>query len=193
MQANEKMLGVLDMLLSSTLDFLVQNVSDKAAEKQRQLPIHTRLCSQREIGNNEIQNAVRSFPGEVAKHADAEGSKALTKFTSSDIKSCDDATPSTGLVFSAKLISEKACAESGVAMSLSAAVYLAAALQYICGELMELSGNASSDRGSCGVISVADLQSAVSPRPPLNQGVWGGKPTAAQISLRLQYAPINMS
>ena len=145
------------------------------------------------VDSRDIQSAVRMIlPGELAKHAVSEGTKAVTKMTSS---SPSDSTATraeiAGLVFPVALIGKKVVARVGrsttfvnitysvtqslnspelhelvltrfvpcpppqslLSLSLSplanissgAATYLAAVMEYMCSELLELSGNAARD------------------------------------------------
>ena len=117
------------------------------------------------IGSRELQTAVRSIlPGELAKHAVSEGTKAATKFNSrlrghqgTKAAQLDRAvragrsarSSNAGLQFSVEAtaaLASKAC--RGVLLSEAAAVYLAAVLEYMVAELLELGGNAARNERS---------------------------------------------
>jgi len=97
------------------------------------------------LTSRDIQTAVRRFlPGELAKHAVSEGTKAVTKFYSST-----QDTPRSrraGLQFDIEGVAALASlACKGVLMSEAAVTYLAAVLEYMTAELLELSGNSARD------------------------------------------------
>jgi histone H3/H4 len=85
--------------------------------------------------------------GELIKHAVSEGTKAVAKFSSADGDAGDrqSASARAGLQFSVALVGSLAANETRTRVSTSAAVYLAAVLEYHAAELLELSGNAARD------------------------------------------------
>jgi histone H3/H4 len=108
----------------------------------------------------EIQNAVRLFlPGELAKHAVSEGTKAVTKYTSGNKYST--MRKRAGLQVDVTLIGILMSEQLKREVSLCAAVYLAAVLEYMMAELLELGGNAARDDYVCTVVATKHLVTAL--------------------------------
>ena len=64
------------------MNSLVNDIFERIAKESDRLAAHTGTISSREI-----QTSVRiTLPGELAKHAMSEGTKAVTKYTSSSSK-----------------------------------------------------------------------------------------------------------
>lgn len=137
----------------SQVDKFLQILAQELAKKARSGCLTTNRST---VGRDEIEMAVRlSLPGELQKHAIGEITKAITKFTSS--KSAEKGThertkpvrreKTAGLQFSVTL-AEKFIRDFGtsdLSVAQKASVALAAVCEYICAELMELSGNVASD------------------------------------------------
>jgi histone H2A len=100
------------------------------------------LCSR------DIHAAMLSlFPEQLAKHADTEGTRAVSKF------SCNDAVGSlrvkAGLQFHPEHVALIANRLTGdCPMSDGAAVYLCAVVEYMIAEVLEMSGNVAKDQHS---------------------------------------------
>lgn len=107
----------------------------------------------RTISSRDIQSAVRIvLPGELAKHAVSEGTKAVTKYNASkgDSKKGDgkpiQKSVRAGLTFNVTRIEKLMMLESTTARkSAGAAVYLTAVAECLAAEVLELSGNSARD------------------------------------------------
>jgi len=98
-----------------------------------------------------IQGAVRHFlhhenalHGELAKHAESESTKAVTKATSgwSDSRT-DSRTKLAGLQFPVDIVGGMLASICCRVVRWGAAVYLTASLEYLCSEVLELAGDAA--------------------------------------------------
>lgn len=107
------------------------------------------------VSSREIQTAVRLLiPEELGKHAMSEGTKAVTKYTSSAdsvvltstvLPKRHSQSSSAGLIFpvsKAKAIIRQCGADR---ISKTAAVYLAAVMEYMAAEILNLAGNSARD------------------------------------------------
>jgi len=102
------------------------------------------------LTSREIQTAARLvFKNELAKHAVSEGTKAVTKFHSSDARGGGSKlshSARAGLIFPIGRI--RTYLKNGMfakRIGKGAPVYLAAVLEYIIAEILELGGNAARD------------------------------------------------
>ncbi len=105
------------------------------------------------VSSREVQTAVRMvLPGELARHGVAEGTKAVTKYNSSlDGGGKGPLSARAGLQFPITRIKTRwmkplATSSGGkVRVGDGAPVYLAAVLEYLTAEVLELAGNAAKD------------------------------------------------
>jgi histone H3/H4 len=108
----------------------------------------------------EIQSAVHLFlTGELARHAVSEGTKSVTYYTSGNKEST--MRKRAGLQVDVTLIGILMSEQLKSEVSLCAAVYLAAVLEYMMAELLELGGNAARDDSCCTVVATKHLVTAL--------------------------------
>ena len=162
------------------LNYIIVRLGEKIAEKAFQL---TEKEDRKTIGPREIQLATRLIiPGELTKHAVSEGTKAVTKYSSADRgnqKKRKSNSEKAGLQFSVSRC-KKFLKKYNKKIGSLAPVYLAAVLEYITAELLELSGNVSRDNRRS-TMKIRDLYLAIENDHELNDmmhrlnmGITGG-------------------
>ena len=151
----------------SQVNFIVEELGKRLVTESFRLITELRNSEKKTISSREIQAAVRlTLPGELAKHAVSEATKAVTKFTSAR----EGPRPGVraprvrretraGLVFSVGR-SAKLIRIYKVRVAVGAPVYLAAVLEYITAEILELAGNSARDRKRTRIGS-KDLNNAI--------------------------------
>jgi histone H2A len=141
----------------SIMNSFVMDLFDKIVIESGKLARYSKRST---VSSREVQSAVRLvLPGELAKHAVSEGTKAVTKFTSpadgagkskggrgGDKKKPQSRSAKAGLQFPVGRIARH-MKNSRVASRIGAGapVYLAAVLEYLVAEVLELAGNAAKD------------------------------------------------
>lgn len=97
--------------------------------------------------SRDVQYAARTIlPGEVAKHAVSEGTKAVTKYNNANGFN-KSRSARAGLQFPVALAEKylRSKGASTIRIGAGAPVYLAAILEYLCAEVLELAGNCARD------------------------------------------------
>lgn len=136
------------------------------------------MTGKKTISSREIQSAVRLvFPGELAKHAVSEGTKAVVKYNATQTSGATSAHNKLGtsrsfraglnfpVTRTEKLMMSLTCAER---KSDSAAVYLTAVIEYVVAEVLELAGNAARDMKRTRIIP-RNIKIAISSDEELNK------------------------
>nr|2JSS_A Chain A, Chimera of Histone H2B.1 and Histone H2A.Z [Saccharomyces cerevisiae] len=127
----------------SILNSFVNDIFERIATEASKLAAYNKKST---ISAREIQTAVRLIlPGELAKHAVSEGTRAVTKYSSST--QAQSSSARAGLQFPVGRIKRylKRHATGRTRVGSKAAIYLTAVLEYLTAEVLELAGNAAKD------------------------------------------------
>ena len=146
--------GISKKAMMVVNDFVIdifRRITDEALFLVREVTKKTTLTSR------EIQTAVRLvLPGELCKHAVSEGTKAVTKFVSQDEgeggRPKGSKSTRAGLQFPVGRINTFMKERVKIRVGATAPIYLAAVLEYIAAEVLELAGNASRDNKKVRII-----------------------------------------
>ena len=148
---------------TNTVDSMIHSVLEKLVTEIREMMAIR--GSRRTLSKDYVKTAIRlALPGELSKHALAEMTKAVTKFEVEDAKppkkdSKGKTVPKSsstkaGLQFPVGRIRSFLRDTYGFNLiSRHGSVAIAAVLEYICAEVLELSGNAARDNGKVVVMS----------------------------------------
>jgi histone H2B len=126
-------------------------------EISKQARILASSASLQTLKAKQMQGAVQVvLPGELAKHAKSEGVKAITKF-----KTVEEGKPAekAGLLVR-PVDAEKILRKEGLRVGADGAVYLAAILEYLAAEILELAGKVSQDNKRS-TIKTQDLSESI--------------------------------
>lgn len=159
--------------VKDTLNLIVNTLLLHLVKQSIHLMKPTDFTNQKKKGNEkktlssrEIQTSVRLvLPGELARHAISEGTKAVTKYTSFNGKKGKKTASSekAGLLFSISKTRNvlRHHILKGQRIGSGAPVYASAVLEYITAELLELAGNACRDNQHS-IIKTIHLKLAIS-------------------------------
>ena len=139
---------------STQMNVIINAIGEKISEKAIFLATKAK---RKTVSSRDIQGAFRIvLPGELAKHAVSEGAKAVTKYTSGELRG--KRSDRAGVLFPISRVEkfvraaanqgslDSSCKKGGcLRVADATAVYLAGGLEYLVAEMLELGGNAARD------------------------------------------------
>uniref|UniRef100_A0A6B2LH93 Core Histone H2A/H2B/H3 domain-containing protein n=1 Tax=Arcella intermedia TaxID=1963864 RepID=A0A6B2LH93_9EUKA len=133
-------------ITQKAMDFMNEFVLDRIQVLKTESVSLSRHSGNGSVTPREVQTAVRlTLPGELAKHAISEGTKAVTKFKSASHNNVTgSAAYQSGLTISLGEIA-KILQQQETKISRTTPIYLGAVIEYLIAEILELSGNVTKD------------------------------------------------
>lgn len=143
----------IDSDTMAQLDQIAKRIVHMITEEAKKIAIEREVVT---ISSKDIQTAVRIIlPGELSKHAVTEGTKAVTKFNTSDKGNKENpksVKERAGLTMDPPRVEtfirgkdQTGKPTLGMKVGSGVSVYTAAVLEYLLAELLELGGNVSRD------------------------------------------------
>merc|ERR1711879_42388 len=127
-------------------------IHDMANRIQAEAAALSEMRAKKSLTSREIQTATRLIlPGELAKHAVSEGTKAVTKFNCVD-GGRQSKSARAGLQYPVGFFHRYLREKTKLRVGKGAPVYLAAVMEYLSAEVLELAGNAARDNKKARII-----------------------------------------